>query len=149
MRFTTKTEYGLICLMNMARHKELHPVTIKEIVRGEQFSQSFTEKIMQKLRAAKIVQSQQGKQGGYVLARKPSEITLREVIEALEGQTFEVFCEPDVRKEIVCTHFTSLCEVKPVWHRTKQLLDQFFESITLEMLIENKVQSMPSLKVSA
>ena len=93
MRYTTKTEYGLMCLIYMASNSELHPITIKEIVSDEHYSQTFTEKILQKLRAGKIVSSHQGSQGGYVLARPAAEITLREVIDALEGQTFEVFCE--------------------------------------------------------
>ena len=42
---------------------------------------------------------------------------------ALEGQTFDVYCEPRLREYIVCTHF-SLCGVKPVWHKTKEVLDE-------------------------
>ncbi len=139
MRFTTKTEYGMICLVYMARRSDmqLDPVSIKELAGAEQYSQAYTEKILQNLRIAGIVTSQHGNQGGYVLARHPSEIKLREVIEALEGHTFDVFCEPDVRKDITCTHF-SLCGVKPVWHKTKEVLDQFFDSITLDMLAKNQ-----------
>ena len=136
MRFTTKTEYGLVCLIYMANHSELHPVTIKEIVQGERFSQTFTEKILQKLRTAKIVSAQHGNQGGYVLARPATEITLREIVEALEGHTFDVFCQPEVRKNIVCTHFPA-CNVRPIWEKTKELLDRFYGSVTLEMLTKN------------
>ena len=141
MRFTTKTEYGLVCLVYMARHATIHPVTIKEIVRGEKYSLSFTEKIMQKLRAAGIIRSQQGNHGGYILARGPSEITLKEIIEALEGQTFEVFCEPDIRKDIVCTHHLSMCEIKPIWQGTKNLLDNYFGSMTLARLANHGIES--------
>ena len=133
MRFTTKTEYGLICLVYMARNSSADLITIKEIVKKERFSATYLEKILQKLRSANIVVSHQGKQGGYALARKPSEITLRQIIEALEGQTFDLFCEPDIREEIVCTHF-SLCGLKPIWEKTKNVLDDFFGSITLEMI---------------
>ncbi|MDA9101206.1 Rrf2 family transcriptional regulator [Omnitrophica bacterium] len=133
MRFTTKTEYGLICLLYMARNKGGHPVTTKDIVKGEKFSLSFTEKILQKLRAAGIVRSLQGNQGGYELAKDPVEITLKDIIEILDGTTFEVFCDRATRNDIVCTHFT-LCELKPVWHQTKEMLDGFFEAITLDKL---------------
>ena len=140
MRFTTKTEYGMICLVYMARRGDmtLDPVTIKELAGVEQYSQTYTEKIFQNLRAAGIVGAQHGNQGGYVLSRHPSEIKLLEIIEALEGHTFEVFCEPEIRKDITCNHF-SLCGVKPVWHKTKAVLDQFFDSITLEMLSKNQL----------
>ena len=54
MRFTTKTEYGLVCLTYMARHSngEMHPITIKELVGAEDFSAAYIEKILQSLRAA-------------------------------------------------------------------------------------------------
>ncbi|MSR78191.1 MAG: Rrf2 family transcriptional regulator [Candidatus Omnitrophica bacterium] len=133
MRFTTRTEYGLICLIYMAHQKDGHPITTKEIVSGEGFSLTFTEKILQKLRLAKIVESLQGNHGGYVLARSPSKINLREIVEALEGHTFDVFCEPKTRNDIVCNHF-HLCGLKPIWRKTKDLLDGFFEDITLEQI---------------
>lgn len=136
MRFTTKTEYGLVCLIYMARHTSADLVTIKEIVKKERFSPTYVEKILQKLRSANIVVSHQGNQGGYGLARDPSQITLKEIIEALEGHTFDIFCEPEVREEIVCTHF-SLCGLKPIWQKAKEILDYYFHSITLEMLAKH------------
>ncbi|MBI3312635.1 MAG: Rrf2 family transcriptional regulator [Candidatus Omnitrophica bacterium] len=136
MRFTTKTEYGLICLIYMAKKEGLGPVTVREIVKDEHYSVTYMEKILQKLRAAKIVEAVHGNQGGYVLARHPSEIHLKSIVEALEGRTFEVFCEPKLRKEIVCNHFT-LCGVKSIWHKTKEILDNYYESVTLEAMANN------------
>lgn len=136
MKFATRTEYALICLIYMANKNDRHPVTPKEIVSDERFSLTFTEKILQKLRAKGLVHSHQGQQGGYVLARDPSQITLKEIVEALEGHTFDVFCEPRIRNIIVCNHFP-LCGVKPVWQKTKDLLDGFYGSVTLDMLAKN------------
>lgn len=138
MRFTTKIEYGLLCLIHMARNAEANPVvTVKEIVSGGRYSPAYTEKILQKLRLAKIVTSQQGNRGGYVLMKPAAQVTLKDIIDALEGQTFNIFCEPKNRKEIVCSHF-ALCGVKPVWEKTKEILDNFYGSITLEMLAKNE-----------
>ncbi|OGQ47001.1 MAG: hypothetical protein A3H42_01170 [Deltaproteobacteria bacterium RIFCSPLOWO2_02_FULL_46_8] len=145
MKFTTKTEYGLVCLIYMAGLGSGHTVTIKEIVKSERFSAAYIEKILQKLRAANIVVSHQGKQGGFALAKKPSQITLKEIIEALEGgstfevnhNTFGVFCNPLIRERIVCTHF-SMCGLRPVWNRTKELLDHFYGSVTLEMIAKEE-----------
>ncbi|MCM8775360.1 MAG: Rrf2 family transcriptional regulator [Candidatus Omnitrophica bacterium] len=135
MRFTTKTEYGLICLIRMAKAENSRPLTVKEIVRDENFPVAYTEKILQKLRAANIVAAQHGNQGGYVLARPASEIYLKEIVEALEGSTFDVYCKPRLRQDIVCTHF-SLCGVKPIWLKTKELLDNFYSTVTLKGLAE-------------
>ena len=86
-----------------------------------------------------MVAALHGNQGGYRLARKPSEITLKEVIDALEGGTFDVFCAPEKRPGLICTHFC-LCGIKPVWRKTKDLLDNFFESITLDMLTRDEIE---------
>ncbi|MBI3251796.1 MAG: Rrf2 family transcriptional regulator [Candidatus Omnitrophica bacterium] len=139
MRFTTKTEYGLVCMIYLARHAEAEWVSIKEIAGKERYSVPFTEKILQSLRKAGLVASHQGNHGGYVLARKPSEITLKQIIEALEGGTFDVFCKPEVREDIVCTHFC-LCGVKPIWRKTKAILDEFYDSVTLDMLTHNEIE---------
>lgn len=133
MKFTTRTEYGLECLIYMARYRPVEVITIKEIVAKENFSSAYVEKIFQRLRAAGIVTSHQGKEGGYSLKRPPSKISLKEIIEALEEHTFDVYCEPDFRQNIVCTHF-GMCGVRPVWAKTKALLDGFFGSVTLEMI---------------
>jgi len=139
MKFTTKTEYGLICLIYMVRNHTGQCVTTKDIIRREHFSPTYIEKILQKLRAANIVTSHQGKDGGFSLARSPSEITLKEIIEALEGQTFNIYCKPGTRKDIVCTHHEQ-CSVRPVWRKTKALLDDFFESVTLEAIAKEELE---------
>lgn len=108
-------------------------MTTRELVSKENYSITYIEKILQALRQAKLVDSHQGNHGGYSLARLPSEITLKEIIQALEGSTFEAFCEPQVREDIVCNHIC-LCGAKPIWKKTKELLDHFYDSITLETL---------------
>lgn len=138
LKYTTKTEYGLICLVYMAKQGHLHPITIREISGAEQYSQTYIEKILQSLRGAQIVKAQSGTHGGYVLARPADQISLKEIIEALEGQTFQVFCEPNMREQIVCTHFGG-CHVKPVWRMARELLDRFFASVTLEQIVQDQL----------
>jgi len=137
MRLTTKTEYGLVCLTYLTKHSAQKVITVKEIAARERFSLPYIQQIFHSLCSAHIVRAHHGRQGGYSLAREASRITLKEVVEALEGETFEVFCEPEIRKEIVCTHF-EWCGVKPVWRKTKELLDGFFGSVTLEMLAQGE-----------
>ena len=145
MKFTTKTEYGLICLVYMAQHQGKKPLTAREIVTDESYSIAFIEKILQALRKAGIVDAHHGMQGGYTLAKSPSEITFKDIVVALEGATFEVFCEPDLREKIVCTHFPA-CGVKSIWHQTKIVLDNFFDSITLESIVKNAAPVMVGAK---
>ena len=147
MRFTTKTEYGFVCLVYMARQNAFdkqNVVTINGIADAERLSEPYVAKILNRLRTAEIIVAHHGKQGGYALARKPSEITLKSIIEALEGTTFGVFCEPEIRHGIVCTHF-SLCGMRPIWTRTKEVLDEFYNSVTLEMMAKNGEEQMKAL----
>lgn len=136
MRFTSKTEYGVLCLAHMAKKAWPDSVTVKEIADDEGFSTTFTEKILQKLRQSGIVASQQGNRGGWMLTRPPSEINLKEIVEALEGSTFEVFCAPKRRKNIICRHF-SLCKLKSIWYKTQKTLDELYQKITLETIAED------------
>jgi len=139
MRFTTKTEYGLVCLVYMVRNGSLNPVTVKDIVRDEQYPSAYIEKILQSLRVAGIVASKQGAQGGYALTRAPEQINLKDIISALEGGLFDVFCEPDVRKNITCTHH-ELCGLKPVWHLTQKTLGMLYDKVTLKMIADNQLE---------
>jgi len=136
MRYTTKTEYGVICLAHMAKKEWPGASTVKEIAEHEGFSVTFTEKILQALRRAGIVASQQGNKGGWTLVRPSKEITLKEIVEALEGSTFEAFCDPKRRGTIVCTHF-SICKLKPIWYQTKSTLDKLYSAISLDKIAED------------
>ena len=139
MRYTTKTEYGLICMVYLSQHHSREWISIKEIAKEENYSVAYIEKILQSLRQANLVASQSGNHGGYALTRRPSEITLRQIIDALEGSTFDAFCEPQVREEIVCNHIC-MCGAKPIWRKTKEVLDHFFDSITLEMMAKPQAE---------
>jgi Rrf2 family iron-sulfur cluster assembly transcriptional regulator len=140
MRFTTKTEYGIVCMIYMAHYGAQKCLSIRDIASHESYPMPYIEKILQALRKANLVVSVHGKSGGYSLAKHPSEITLKEVIDALEGGTFDVFCVPETRKKIVCTHFC-LCGVKPVWRKTKDILDRFYSSVTLDMLTKDEIET--------
>ena len=126
-------------MVYMAKNHEKEWITIKEIAKEENYSFAYIEKILQALRQANLVVSQQGNHGGYALAKAPSKITLRQIIDALEGSTFDAFCEPQVREDIVCNHIC-MCGVKPIWKKTKETLDHFYDSITLETLIKPQVE---------
>ena len=145
MRLTTKSEYGLICLKYLCEHPGPAPISVTEIAEKEHLPKDYVEQILVKLRRAGIIQSVKGSHGGFVLARHPSEISLKHILESLEGDIFEVFCEPQVREKIVCEHYFSKCSVRPIWYRLRDLIDQFFEKITLEMLLREECNVQQTL----
>jgi Rrf2 family protein len=123
----------------MAKRADGTKMPIKEIALQENYPYAYVEKVFQSLRSAGIVISFQGNQGGYTLARPAKDINLKEIIEALEGHTFDIFCNCDHQaKEIICNHQTG-CSLKSVWSKTKDMLDQFFASISLQMIADENI----------
>ncbi|MBI4550586.1 MAG: Rrf2 family transcriptional regulator [Candidatus Omnitrophica bacterium] len=137
MRLTTQSEYALICLKLLCRNDSGKPVSVTTIAEQEEMSKDYVEQLFLKLKKAGIIKSVKGAHGGYLLAKEPSQITFREVIEALEESVYETFCSPQVRERIVCKHF-DLCSLRPIWHRLKVLIDDFFSRITLDVLLRDE-----------
>lgn len=148
MRLTTQSEYALICLKFLC-HKGAgtRPVSVEVVADEESMSKDYLQQIFLKLKRAGILRTTRGVRGGYCLARDPSEITVKEVIEALEGNVYDVFCSPEIREKIVCMHF-SHCSLRPVWLRFRELADQFFSKITLAMLLKDEAEVACELGVS-
>ena len=140
MKFTAKTEYGLISLINLSkRYDKKVAVSLKELTQEEHYPKPFMEKIFRKLKRAGIVVAHPGKKGGFTLGRPPREINLKEILDALEGGTFKMYCEETSRHDVSCTHLC-FCGMKPVWKKTKQLLDEFYAKMTLEGLSRNRAE---------
>ncbi len=91
MHFSTKAEYGLKAIVNLAK---CYPEqkTIKEIAAQEDISQKYLERLLGTLRDGNVIDSVKGKNGGYTLARNPKKITAGEVIEILDGTISPMRC---------------------------------------------------------
>jgi Rrf2 family cysteine metabolism transcriptional repressor len=135
VRYTTKAEYGIVALMHLARAGEGAMRSAVEIAEAEGMSVEYVEKLLQRLRLFGLVESHRGAQGGFTLATEPARITLKHVIEALEGSTFQLFCADDIREKIVCNHL-SACGISGVWNGLKGVVDGYLDGITLAQLME-------------
>ena len=98
MRLSTKSRYGLRALFDMAYNSGTLPSQIKDISRRQEISPRYLEQIFQSFKKAGILKSKRGPQGGYILARKPDQITVREILEAAEGDTLLVECTQQEEK---------------------------------------------------
>jgi len=138
MRLTTQSEYALVGLRALCQGANGKPLSINTIATQEKMSKDYVEQLFLKLKRAGIVQSVKGAHGGYLLSRDPAQITIRQVIEALEGGAiYEAFCSPEVKENIVCTHSVH-CSLRPVWRKLKELIDGFFSKITLATLLKDE-----------
>jgi Rrf2 family protein len=85
MMFSTKAEYGVRVMVELARRAGEDPIPLAEIASHDGLPLAYLEHLVARLRKAGLVDSRRGSRGGYLLARSPTEITMAEVVEALEG----------------------------------------------------------------
>jgi Rrf2 family protein len=151
MRITTWTEYSLIITLHLARRGGSGggPVAAREIAEQERLPGDYVEQILLRLRRAGLVESVRGARGGYLLAREPSQITIRDIMTASEHQTFEMNCESHPVDQERCAP-SSACSIRPVWYALQQRVDALLASISLADLMkqEPQVQELVTLSSS-
>ncbi|MFZ1731689.1 MAG: Rrf2 family transcriptional regulator [Bacteroidota bacterium] len=135
MKFSSQEEYGLRCLLQLARKGPGASMTIPEMSDAEGLSQAYVAKLLRILRISGFVESVRGQEGGYTLARGMSEIVLSDVLAALGGRFYKPgFCDHFSGTETVCTH-TFSCSIRPLWHRVQTAIDGVLEKTTLADLL--------------
>ncbi|MFQ5708314.1 MAG: RrF2 family transcriptional regulator [bacterium] len=131
LRITKKAEYGIIALKHML-HKPIGSVTrAREIAEAYRIPSEIMAKILQELTRKGIIESCQGAKGGYILAKQGSEISLAEIVEALEGPLGIVECVSDVNCN--CTQFDT-CNISDPFQIIQKQFKIFLAKISLEAI---------------
>ena len=139
MIFSTRSEYGVRVMIELARRGGETPVALAEIAEHERLPLAYLEHLAARLRRAGLIESRRGAHGGYLLAREPERITMAEVVEALEGRIAPVECitsSPD--GTIRCTRESDpehVCTTKLLWTRVRGSIVRTLEQTTLAELI--------------
>ena len=134
MKLSTKGRYGLRALIDLAQYSEETPVSITSISKRQDISERYLEQLMSMLKKAGIVKSIRGANGGYILARDAKEISVGEVLRALEGSLEPVECAGlDPRGG--CQASES-CVTKYVWKRINDSINRTVDDIWLSQLVE-------------
>ena len=132
MKLSTKGRYGLRALIDLALYSENETVSIQSIARRQNISDSYLEQLMRKLRSAGLIVSVRGAQGGYKLARPANEISVGDVLRALEGSLEAVTCGGEDNS----CQGADLCVTKFVWDRINSSIRDTVDSIKLSQLVE-------------
>src|SRR5579863_7899263 len=123
MMFSTKAEYGVRVMVDLARRGGQTPVALGEIAEHEGLPLAYLEHLVARLRRAGLIESRRGAHGGYLLAREPAQITMAEVVEALEGAIAPIECissSPD--GTLRCSREADpeyICTTKLLWTRVR------------------------------
>ena len=135
MKLTTKGRYGLRAVIDLAVYAKDEPVSLAEVAERQNISISYLEQLVAKLKKAGIVQSTRGAQGGYSLAKEPENISVGEILRALEGSLSPVDCSAVVGEgETECAS-SDFCVTKYVWKRISDSINDTVNAIFLSELM--------------
>lgn len=132
MKLSTKGRYGVKAMMDLAVHYGETPTSIKSISARQGISEYYLEQLFSPLRRAKLIKSIRGAQGGYILNRLPSEITILEIMNILEGPVEISEC---LDKED-CNHIDA-CATRVLWQKISDSINSVMAGITLGDMLED------------
>ena len=138
MKISAQEEYGLRCLLQLARAPSGHIVAVKDIAQKEGMSSAYVEKLLRLLARAGLVHSFRGIRGGYALNRPAPQVTLGEVVRALGTvETTHHICHVFTGNQDACVHFRD-CSLRSVWSGLTTYIQNFLDQTTLASLLENE-----------
>ena len=150
MKLSTQEEYGLRCLLQLARAGEGASLTITEMSEREGISAPNVAKIMRILRRAALVKSTRGKTGGYRLTRPAPEVRALDVLSALGGRLFDTgFCDRHKGQAPSNCLNTRDCSIRPVLRGLQQAVDQVLGELTLASLLPSEGEVAVTLRPKA
>ena len=139
MMFSTKAEYGVRVMVELARRAGDDPVPLAEIAAHDGLPLAYLEHLVARLRKAGLVDSRRGSRGGYMLARPAGEITMAEVVEALEGSIAPIECISEAPTARSCARasrtLNHVCPTKLLWTRVRFSIVRTLRETTLADLL--------------
>ena len=136
LHFSTRSEYGVRLMVELARHVGSGPVSLTEMAEHEELPRPYLEQLVSSLREAGLVTSTRGARGGYELARDPAHIHMNDVVTALEGPIAPMLCaSTDGHAHDRCAR-VGTCTVERLWRRVRDAVVEALGSMTLAELVD-------------
>jgi Rrf2 family protein len=149
MKISSLEEYGLRCTLQFAWAFQTHKcLSASDIAQKEALSVEYVSKIMRLLKKAKIVRALRGVQGGFVLSRSPSEISLSQLFSSLQSvhkTNLDNFCRCHSGKKSNCVHLNA-CHIRPVWDLLLGTFEEILLKISLADLMISQKQVSQKIK---
>ena len=135
MMVSTKGRYALRVMIDLAECPREKYITLNDIASRQEISEKYLESIVSVLSKQKFVKALRGKGGGYRLAKTPAEYTIGSILRITEGSMAPVACLDDHPNQ--CERASS-CKTLQMWENFYNLINEYFDGITLEDLLEQK-----------
>ena len=129
MKISTKGRYALRLLLDLAEHENDGFISLKEIAARQNISKQYLEQIVAILNPSNILRANRGKQGGYMLAKKPSQCTVGHILRLTEGSLVPVACLEDETNQCERAKY---CKTLSMWIGLDKVINDYLESITLQ-----------------
>ena len=142
MKLTSKGRYAVMAMADLAKNRELRPVSLNEISLRQGISILYLEQLFLKLKQNSLVSSTRGSHGGYVLSKSPDQIKLSNIISAVDEEVKMLKCNKNSKKG--CNGKSIKCITHSLWDELGEHINLFFENKSLEdvLNIEKKFQRM-------
>ncbi len=134
MKLSTRSRYGLRALIYLANNQDKFPISVRTISQNEEIPLRYLERIMRILSQKNFVKAEVGAEGGYRLNKRPEDISIFDVIEALEGRLTLVICLENSSK---CKR-VPLCASRPLWKELNDALINILKKYTLKDFVLSK-----------
>ncbi len=134
MRLSTRVRYGVRLMLSLAESWGNGPVLLRDVARQEEISEKYLSLIVIPLRTKGLINSTRGAHGGYTLARPPEQITVEQILEAIEGKPSLVDC---IANSARCSRADE-CVTRDVWAALGDTITQALDAVSLDRLIEMK-----------
>jgi Rrf2 family protein len=131
VHFSTRGEYGVRLIVELARHYGAGPVSLGEVADHEALPRPYLEQLVISLRESGLVRSTRGARGGYELARPPGDIRMGEVLRALEGPIAPMICASEDATHAGMCERTGFCNVNHLWLTVRNAITGALDSVTL------------------
>lgn len=142
LRFTKRADYGLMAIHYIAVHEDRGAVSAKRIAEEFSIPPELLAKILQRLAKQRLILSQNGPKGGYVLARRPMEITVGQVVRALEGPINIVEC---LEEDSECPQMAR-CNLRRPVRKIQAAISQMLDTMSLAELAGDDVPELVAIK---
>ena len=143
MKISTKGRYGLRILLDLALYAKEEPRLMKDIASSQEISEKYISRLILKLNQAGLVDSFRGAKGGFMLAKPPKEISLLEIVEAMEGNIALVDCVFD---KDFCPKSEN-CSACKVWASLNKKIRKQMKEISLKDLLKSEKNKINRLSV--